>query len=138
MFAQTVIKTEAAKQVLNVTEAACGLLPADVSGLAFFHFPHTTTTLLLSEDDEELRADLLQIAARWLKDCGPFRHIRKNNPNTEAHVLSAFGGHGVSVPVREGKMMLGTYQNLLLLELDGPKERELRLCFIPLHQAPVS
>jgi thiamine phosphate synthase YjbQ (UPF0047 family) len=53
-------------------------------------------------------------------------HIRNNNPNTEAHVLSAFAGTGVTVAIEKGEPDLGTYQNILLLEMDGPKKREVR------------
>jgi len=88
--------------------------------------PHTTAALLLGEDDAELRRDLVRAADRWLRDCGPFSHIRKYNPNAEAHILSAFGGNGLVVAVENGRLDLGAYQNALLLELDGPKEREIR------------
>jgi len=131
MFSHIIIATEQPKQVIDVTDAAVNLLKERGDGLAFYYIPHTTATLLMSEDDPELRADLIQVATRWLKGCGPFGHIKKNNPNAEAHILSSMGGHGVTVAVKGGKLDLGEYQRLLLLELDGPKKRELRLCCIP-------
>jgi secondary thiamine-phosphate synthase enzyme len=95
-------------------------------GLALFYVPHTTAALLMCEDDEELRADLVRVARGWLGVCRPFTHIRNNNPNAEAHLLSAFGGHAVAVAIEHGGLDLGIYQNLLLLEMDGPKQREIR------------
>ena len=133
MFSQTIIATERPKQVIDVTGAAVGLLKERGDGLAFYYLPHTTAALLMSEDDPELRDDIIQVATRWLSGCGPFRHIKKNNPNAEAHILSSMGGHGVMVAVKDGKLDLGEYQRLLLLELDGPKKRELRLCYIPVR-----
>src|ERR1700733_10428941 len=130
MFGSLTIQTQQKTEVIDVTGQAKSLVSGERSGLAFFYLPHTTASLLMCEDDEGLRADLIRTAERWLKDCGPFQHIRKNNPNAEAHILSAFGGHGVTVPIKAGQLDLGTYQNLLLLELDGPKERELRCCFV--------
>jgi secondary thiamine-phosphate synthase enzyme len=130
MFKTLKIQTTKNKEVIDVTQEAKAMASGARSGLAFFYLPHTTATLLMCEDDEALRDDLIRTAERWLKDSGPFRHTRKNNPNAEAHILSAFGGHGVVVAVKEGQLDLGTYQNLLLLELDGPKERDLRCCVV--------
>jgi secondary thiamine-phosphate synthase enzyme len=130
MFGQLTIKTSQKTQVLDVTQEAKSLISGKVDGIAFFYLPHTTATLLMCEDDEELRKDIIRTAERWLQDCGPFLHIRKNNPNAAAHILSAFGGHGVPIAIKGGQLDFGTYQNLLLLELDGPKERELRCCVV--------
>jgi len=126
MIASATVKTSARKEVLCVTDVLRRLAPDEGSGLAYFYAPHTTAALLLGEDDAELRRDLVRAADRWLRDCGPFSHIRKYNPNAEAHILSAFGGNGLVVAVENGRLDLGAYQNALLLELDGPKEREIR------------
>lgn len=130
MFGSLTIQTRQKSEVLDVTREAKSLVSGRSNGIAFFYIPHTTATLLMCEDDEELRLDLIRTAERWLQGCGPFRHIRKNNPNAAAHILSAFGGHGVVVPIKQGQLDFGTYQNLLLMELDGPKERELRCCIL--------
>jgi secondary thiamine-phosphate synthase enzyme len=114
-------------QVVDVTDRVAGLVAGTDEGLAFVSIPHTTAALLLSEDDEELRRDILRVAQRWLQDCGPFEHIRKNNPNTVAHVLSSFGGTSLTIGISNGKLELGTYQRILFLELDGPKSRKIRL-----------
>jgi secondary thiamine-phosphate synthase enzyme len=126
MIRHSIVETSERTQVVDVTEKALSMVREVVDGLAFFYIPHTTASLLLCEDDSELRADLAKVAGQWLADCRPFRHIRKNNPNTEAHVLSAFGGTGVIVAIDGGRPDLGTYQNILFLEMDGPKKRELR------------
>lgn len=128
MFATATVQTRALKDVIAVTVLLRKLAPSEGSGLVFFYVPHTTAALLMCEDDDELRGDLIQAAQRWLADCGPFAHKRKNNPNAEAHILGAFGGHGLTVAMKEGRLDLGTYQNALLLELDGPKKREIRCC----------
>jgi thiamine phosphate synthase YjbQ (UPF0047 family) len=65
----------------------------------------------------------MKIADRLFAPMRPFAHIRKNNPNTEAHVLSAMLGTSLALPVRGGGVALGTYQRILLFELDGPKTR---------------
>lgn len=120
------IETKDHIAVINITEKLAQMVAEVSDGLAFFYVPHTTATLLMCEDDAELRNDLVRVAENWLANCRPFSHIRKNNPNAEAHILSAFGGHGLTVAVEAGRPDLGAYQNIFLLELDGPKTREVR------------
>ena len=119
--------TQEPMQVVDITDRVVELVKEAGEGIALVSIPHTTAALLLSEDDEELRRDLLRIARCWLQDCGPFEHRKNNNPNTVAHVLSSFAGTFVTIGLSGGKLELGTYQRILFLELDGPKSRKVRL-----------
>ena len=65
----------------------------------------------------------MKVADNWLRDLRPFQHARRSNPNAEAHILSAFAGASLTIPIANGKLALGVWQNILLLELDGPKQR---------------
>lgn len=123
---QTTHKTE----VINVTAQLAALLPTGATGLVHFSVPHTTAALIICEDDDELRADLVKAAENILADVRPFQHRRKNNPNAEAHIVSALSGTTLTLAVIDGQLDLGTYQNILLLELDGPKEREIHCMVI--------
>jgi secondary thiamine-phosphate synthase enzyme len=129
MITRTVIQTSKKTEVLNVTEQLAGLIGDVAQGLVWFSVPHTTAALILCEDDEELRDDLVRVAERLLADLRPFKHIRKNNPNAEAHIISALAGTSVTLAVENGHLYLGRYQNLLFVEMDGPKEREIH-CFV--------
>lgn len=120
------IATTRSTEAINVTASLQEMIAGIEEGIALFYLPHTTAALLICEDDDELRADIEQAAQRWLAGCRPFAHIRNNNPNSEAHILSAFGSPNVLLAIRAGKLDLGTYQNVLLLEMDGPKLREIR------------
>jgi secondary thiamine-phosphate synthase enzyme len=126
MATKITLRTERKTQVLNVTLALASLVQGVGKGLAHFYIPHTTAALLICEDDEDLRRDLERTAESWLSWLKPFSHCRRGNANAEAHILSAFAGTSVTVPVEAGRLELGTYQNVLLLEMDGPKERTVR------------
>jgi secondary thiamine-phosphate synthase enzyme len=123
---QHIVQTQQQVAVVNVTQALRDMVAGAPDGLALFFIPHTTAALLVCEDDEELRSDLVRVARNWLANCRPFTHRRQGNPNTEAHLLSAFGGTQLAFVIQDGQLQLGTYQNILLLELDGPKRREIR------------
>ena len=97
------------------------------SGLAHISIPHTTAAIFLAEDDDELREDYIRIATDTFAGLRPFKHIRKNNPNTEAHAFSSLLGSSLTVVVEDGELQLGTFQNIMLLEMDGPKERSVNI-----------
>jgi secondary thiamine-phosphate synthase enzyme len=126
MLKKLSIQSTAPVEVINVTNQLRALAGGVEAGLAHFYIPHTTACLLINEDDAELRADFAKVAMAWLETLKPFKHNKNNNPNTPAHVLSAFGGSRVTVAIAGGALDLGQYQNILLLEMDGPKHREIR------------
>lgn len=120
------LQSSAKTEVIAVTEALAALCADVKDGFALFYTPHTTAALILCEDDAELREDIVKAAEAMFAPLRPFRHIRNNNPNAEAHLFSAITGTQVIVAVENGRLDLGTHQNLLFIELDGPKRREIR------------
>lgn len=126
------ISTRAQLDVVNVTELVAEKIADSGTGVGFIFVPHTTAAIVISEDDEpDLSEDFKTVAEQWLADVGPFRHVKNNNPNTIAHVLSSFAGPSAQVPVVDGRLGLGVYQNLLFLEFDGPRTRRLQVDFLP-------
>ena len=124
------VKSSAKNEVINVTEPLARVASERGDGLMVINARHTTVALVVCEDDEELRRDLLRLADDLLAPLRPFEHVRNDNPNAEAHLLSALAGTSLTLAVEDGKLALGKYQNILLLELDGPKERELHCTFM--------
>ena len=59
----------------------------------------------------------------------PFHHDRIDD-NARAHLAASLFGNAAAVPVRSGDLCLGTWQSLLLLELDGPRGRRLEITFV--------
>ncbi|MDE2859822.1 MAG: secondary thiamine-phosphate synthase enzyme YjbQ [Chloroflexota bacterium] len=123
MMRQITVATDQKTQVIDLTAQCQSLTSSVQNGVAIFHIMHTTAALILCEDDADLRQDLLKVAQNWLRDLRPFQHARRSNPNAEAHILSAFAGASLAIPVLDGKLALGSWQNILLLEMDGPRQR---------------
>ena len=117
------VATSKNREIVDLTDEVASKAAGWADGVLLLNAPHTTVALMVSELDDELRADFLKIAERLFAPIRPFAHIKKNNPNTEAHVLSAMFGTSLVLPVQDGKVSLGTYQRILLFELDGPKTR---------------
>ena len=102
-----------------------GFLPtfAADSGLLLASIPHTSAALILTEGDGDLLADIARVGNGLLAPLEPFLHARNGNPNGRAHIAGALFGTQVLIPVEAGRVSLGEWQRLILLELDGPKER---------------
>lgn len=127
---ETLVESTAARQVIDVTDRLEPWAREIGEGLLWIESPHTTASLMICESDEKLDSDFVRMAERLLQQIGPFSHDRNGNPNAEAHMLSAMIGSQQLLPVSDGALCLGTYQRVLLLELDGPKHRTLRCRFI--------
>jgi secondary thiamine-phosphate synthase enzyme len=82
--------------------------------------------LVLCESDPEMLADLETVAAKLFAPFEPFRHRKNDNPNAAAHLLSSLMGTQLLLPVVGGVPLLGTYQRLIFLELDGPRTRRIQ------------
>jgi secondary thiamine-phosphate synthase enzyme len=120
--------------VMNVTpEARSALARAGLRrGLAVFTVPHTTCGLCVNEDESGLREDLVRLASRLVDLIRPeegFRHDAVDD-NARAHLSAALFGQSVTLPVVDGSLVLGTWQSLFLVEIDGPRPRRLDLAFL--------
>jgi secondary thiamine-phosphate synthase enzyme len=122
---ELVFSTSRRIEALDLTDRLAGFELAD--GFAWLAIPHTTGALVLCESDAELLRDIERVAGEILAPFEPFEHRKNDNPNAAAHLLSALFGSQVVVPVTEGRLDLGTYQRVVFVELDGPRERRLRV-----------
>ena len=129
--AEITIRTERKTQVANVTEevrAACRRLGV-ADGLLLVSVRHTTCAISVNEDEAGLRHDFERLGESLLN---PFRGrdgYRHDNidDNAQAHLTSILLGHSVTLPLAGGAPVLGTWQSILLLEMDGPRSRTLDL-----------
>ena len=89
-------------------------------GICVVFTPHTTASILISENvDPRLQRDLLGALARVAPDNIRYAH---GGGNAAAHIKSARTGVSVSIPVADGRPLLGEWQGVLFGEFDGPRE----------------
>jgi len=94
------------------------------SGALLVSVPHTTAAVTVGETwDEDVTTDAERALAAWVPDVR-FDHAEGNSP---AHFLSEAIGISCVVPLEEGKPVLGRWQGIVLIELDGPRERTVRV-----------
>jgi len=94
---------------------------------------HTTTALVVNEAEERLLADIAGFFAQLVPADRPYLHndlhLRPGIPadeprNAHSHLIALMLGNHLSLPVHQGRLGLGRYQAVLLVELDGPRTRE--------------
>ena len=121
------VKTRKKREVIDVTEQIQSSIPYS-AGVCFVHVLHTTAALTTADLDPGTDLDMLDAFEAMMPKL-KYRHPH-NPEHVPDHILSSMIGTSVSVPVDEGRLVLGTWQRVILVELDGPRARELRLSFV--------
>ncbi len=117
------VRTSEREQIVLITEEVNSALQALTrgDGICTIIVPHTTCAISVNENaDPDVPADLVK-AFRALVPDVKFRH---GEGNSDAHFLSTLIGCSLSWPYRNGALVLGTWQGVYLIELDGPRERK--------------
>lgn len=90
-------------------------------GLACVYVPHTTAAVTINEvADPDVRQDILAKLDDLVPWYGRYRHTEGN---AAAHIKATLVGSSVTLPVQDGRLMLGTWQGIYLCEFDGPRQR---------------
>ena len=100
-------------------------------GLLHVFVPHATAGLALIELGAHSDADLLAILAELLPADDRWRHAHGSRGHGRSHVLPAFVPPDATIPVLGGRLALGTWQSVALVDLnvDNP-DRQVRLSFL--------
>ena len=98
-------------------------------GVCFLYVQHTTAGLTVNENaDPDVPRDMLHLLRTLIPQHGMgFRH---GEQNSDSHIKATLVGSSVSVPFKDGKLLLGRWQGIFLCEFDGPREREVVLQII--------
>ena len=118
------IRTQKTQEMLDITSQVSEVVRRSgvASGLCLVYVPHATAAIVINENaDPNVCQDILDALGRMVPE-GAWRHDRVDN-NAAAHIKAAILGPSQAVPVREGGLRLGTWQSVMLVELDGPRDR---------------
>lgn len=89
--------------------------------LCVVYVPHTTAGVTINENaDPDVQRDILMGLERMVDDNWPYRHSEGNSP---AHIKASLMGSSASIPIANGRLLLGTWQAIYLAEFDGPRSR---------------
>ncbi|EIC22528.1 secondary thiamine-phosphate synthase enzyme YjbQ [Thiorhodovibrio frisius] len=104
------------------------------SGLATLISRHTTARVNLNEREPQLQQDMLTFLKRFIPRDGDYQHNIApvdDRDNAHAHLLGLFMNASESIPIVDGELLLGEWQSVFFVELDGPRpSRTLTLQFL--------
>ena len=113
-------KTEA----INITgEVAAAVAASGVKeGICVVSAAHTTAAVVVLEADGLVEKDLLRSLSAIVPNSASYAHMHGPDPaHGAAHVKSAILGPTKTIAVSGGKLVLGTWQSIAFVELDGPR-----------------
>ncbi len=122
------IKTHKKREILDITDEVQELLTGS-SGICCVHVLHTTAALTTADLDPGTDLDMLDAFDAMVPRL-KYRHPH-NPAHVPDHIMSSLIGSAATVPVADGALVLGTWQRIILVELDGPRERNLTVSFLP-------
>ncbi len=126
------ISTSKALQLINIDSQvndALGELGA-TDGIITIFCPHTTGAITINENaDPDVCRDWVENMRELVPANKPY--YRHGEGNSHSHVLSSLVGVSEQVIVREGRMLLGTWQSLYFAEFDGPRIRSVYVEYTP-------
>ncbi len=118
------IETRSAREVVDITERVEARLTSVTGGSCLLYLRHTTAGLMVVTGETGVPEDIMDI----LQTLTPKIAYRHDSPaHVAAHFLSALVGPSVHVPVRDGRLGLGQFQRIALMEFEGPRRREIEL-----------
>jgi secondary thiamine-phosphate synthase enzyme len=121
------IKTERRTQFKDITDEIARIIKKDAieNGMVLVYCPHTTAGLTINENaDPHVQGDML----RELNKIVPFEDDYDHGEgNSAAHIKATMTGLSVTIPVRKGNMVLGTWQGIYFCEYDGPRSRKVHI-----------
>jgi secondary thiamine-phosphate synthase enzyme len=125
------IQSRKPQQVIDITDEVNSVLTQNEAGpgICLLFLLHTTAALTLMDLDPGTDLDLLDALNAMTPEL-QYRHPH-NPAHVPAHILSAIIGPSLLMPVRDGRLDLGTWQRAVLLEFDGPRTREVSLTVSP-------
>lgn len=117
------VKTDQRYQLVDITDQVESIVSKNKikEGLCLVFVPHSTAAIILTENESGLKNDWLKMLKK-LVEGKKFEHDRIDN-NADSHLLSGLLGQGKVLPIEDNRLIRGTWQQIFLIELDGPRTR---------------
>lgn len=125
------VRTGKRVEIVDITDRVVEEIgKADIqNGIAVVYSLHTTTAVVLNEGEDRLLEDIEMMLEKLIPRGAGYRHDAIDS-NADAHLRSTLLGNSVTIPVDGGRPLLGTWQRVLFVELDGPKSRRVNVTVV--------
>lgn len=127
MNKELTVTTTQPRQVIDITDEVQQAVGRDTKAVVVF-VAHTTCAVTTADLDPSTDLDLLDAVWEMIPKL-KYRHPHDPS-HVPAHLASSIIGPSVTVPVQDGQLVLGTWQRIILVELDGPRQRNLHVVML--------
>lgn len=125
MFTEIQLQTQRQEEFVSITRLLREVVKNSETkeGIAIIQIPHTTAGITINESADP---DVVNDIARTLKVMVPdrFDYLHREG-NSPAHIKASLMGSSALVIIKEGDLMLGTWQGVFFCEFDGPRSRKI-------------
>ncbi|HZJ46696.1 MAG TPA: secondary thiamine-phosphate synthase enzyme YjbQ [Pyrinomonadaceae bacterium] len=119
------IKSHSREELVEITDQVAQKLTESgiAEGIVVLYVQHTTAGLTVNENaDPDVPRDMLHALRTLIPQHGMgFRH---GEENSDAHIKASLVGPSVTIPFKDGRLLLGRWQGIFLCEFDGGRERQ--------------
>jgi len=133
-FGEVPFHTRKRMEILDITENVRRVVEESGvrNGLVNVWVPHATAALAVNEHDTDLWEDILASFEKLVPLKADYRHNAKygwtpGEQNAHAHILNCMIKPDVTIPLKNSMMQLGTWQSILLIEMDGSRTRTVQV-----------
>jgi secondary thiamine-phosphate synthase enzyme len=127
------VNTTGRSQMVDITDRVAKVVQQRgvEDGFVIVYVPHTTAACSIQENaDPDVQHDLLAKLEELIPQMETY--YQHDEGNSDAHLKTAIIGNSVTVLIDHGKLMLGRWQGIYLVELDGPRERRVMVKIVDL------
>ncbi len=122
MIKQFTIQTSRRNEFIDITAHIQDLVTEVSEGVATIFVPHTTTGITINENaDPAVPRDILKKLEDLIPQQDNYSHMEGNS---DAHIKASLFGSSVRVIIKDGQLLLGTWQAIFICEFDGPRTRK--------------
>lgn len=121
------VTTTRKREIIDITDIATKYIDVQGKndGVVHLFVAHTTAALTTLELDPGTDEDFLIFLEKITPN---LKYQHEHNPkHAPDHILASIIGSTVSIPFANGKLLLGTWQRVVIVELDGPRDRNIIL-----------
>lgn len=118
------IETKSFEEIIDITEEISNIVKLSniENGIIHIFVPHATAGIIINESaDPNIKKDFLNFLNKIVPPNGSYLHNRIDN-NGAAHIKSSIVGCGITIPLKDKRVLLGTWQSIMFCEFDGPRK----------------
>ena len=125
MFKEFKVQTTKKREIIDITEKVRQIIKSSGinQGVCIIYVPHATAGILINENnDPSVCTDILNQLEKIAPETGTYEHDKIDN-NASSHIKASIIGPSETVIIKNGELVLGTWQGIALAEFDGPRTR---------------